>query len=96
MRHLENKVVTLYHYITNYKTLKTMRNYTYHSRIVTELYRDGALSRCEIITLHYDGSSEIIQMWMSTREFEEALYGNYDARRAFEAVYTELVNSGRI
>lgn len=64
-----------------------MRNYTYHSRIVTELYCDGALSKCEIITLHYDGSSEIIQMWLSTREFEEALLGNYDARRANNDIF---------
>lgn len=72
-----------------------MRNYTYHSRIVTELYRDGALSRCEIITLHYDGSSEIIQMWMSTREFERALYGNYDARRAINDTYDNIMKQIR-
>lgn len=68
-----------------------MRNYTYHSRIVTELYRDGALSRCEIITLNYDGSSEIIKMWMSTREFEEALYGNYDARRSINDTHDQIM-----
>ena len=68
-----------------------MRNYTYHSRIVTELYRDGALSKCEIITLHYDGSSEIIQMWMSTREFDDALYGNYDARRAINDKFDKIM-----
>lgn len=73
-----------------------MRNYTYHSRIVTELYRDGALSRCEIITLHYDGSRTNHQMWMTTRMFEEAMDGDQDTRRAIEAAYTELVNSGRI
>lgn len=68
-----------------------MRNYTYHSRIVTELYCDGALSKCEIITLHYDGSSEIIQMWLSTREFEEALLGNYDARRAINDTFDKII-----
>lgn len=73
-----------------------MRNYTYHSRIVTELYRDGALSRCEIITLHYDGSRTSHQMWMTTTMFEEAMDGDQDTRRAIEAAYTELVNSGRI
>lgn len=73
-----------------------MRNYTYHSRIVTELYRDGALSRCEIITLNYDGSRTSHQMWMTTKMFEEAMDGDQDTRRAIEAVYTELVNSGRI
>lgn len=73
-----------------------MRNYTYHSRIVTELYRDGALSRCEIITLHYDGSRTSHQMWMTTTMFEKAMDGDQDTRRAIEAVYTELVNSGRI
>ena len=67
-----------------------MRNYTYHSRIVTELYRDGALSRCEIITLNYDGSSEIIKMWLSTSEFEEALLGNYDARRANNDIFDQI------
>ena len=73
-----------------------MRNYTYHSRIVTELYRDGALSRCEIITLHYDGSRTSHQMWMTTTMFEKAMDGDQDTRRAIEAVYTDLVKSGRI
>lgn len=73
-----------------------MRNYTYHSRIVTELYRDGALSRCEIITLHYDGSRTSHQMWMTTTMFEEAMDGDQDTRRAIEAAYTDLVKSGRI
>ena len=73
-----------------------MRNYTYHSRIVTELYRDGALSRCEIITLHYDGSRTSHQMWMTTTMFEKAMDGDQDTRRAIEAVYTDLVRSGRI
>lgn len=35
-------------------------------------------------------------MWMITRMFEEAMYGDQDTRRAIEAAYTELVNSGRI
>lgn len=73
-----------------------MRNYTYHSRIVTELYRDGALSRCEIITLHYDGSMINHQMWITTRMFEAAMDGDQDTRRAIEAAYTDLVKSGRI
>lgn len=73
-----------------------MRNYTYHSRIVTELYRDGALSRCEIITLNYDGSRTSHQMWMTTTMFEEAMDGDQDTRRAIEAAYTDLVKSGRI
>lgn len=72
-----------------------MRNYTYHSRIVTELYCDGALSRCEIITLNYDGSSEIIKMWMSTREFELALYGNYDSRRAINDTFDKIMKQIR-
>ena len=73
-----------------------MRNYTYHSRIVTELYRDGALSRCEIITLHYDGSRTSHQMWMTTTMFEAAMDGDQDTRRAIEAAYTDLVREGRI
>lgn len=73
-----------------------MRNYTYHSRIVTELYRDGALSRCEIITLHYDGSRTSHQMWITTTMFEEAMDGCQDTRRAIETAYTDLVKSGRI
>ena len=73
-----------------------MRNYTYHSRIVAELYRDGALSRCDIITLHYDCSMINHQMWMTTRMFEEAMDGDQDTRRAIEAAYTDLVKCGRI
>lgn len=73
-----------------------MRNYTYHSRIVTELYRDGAFSRCEIITLNYDGSRTSHQMWMTTTMFEEAMDGDQNTRRAIEAAYTDLVKSGRI
>ena len=73
-----------------------MRNYTYHSRIVTELYRDGALSRCEIITLNYDGSRTSHQMWMTKRQFEAAYDGDQDIRRAIESAYTDAVKSGRI
>lgn len=73
-----------------------MRNYTYHSRIVTELYCENALSRCEIVTLHYDGSTESHQMWMTKRQFEAALDGDQDTRRAVEMAYTDLVKSGRI
>ena len=73
-----------------------MRNYTYHSRIVTELYIEGALSMCEITTLHYDGSTDSHKMWMTKKMFEEAMDGDHDIRIAIEAVYTELVNSGRI
>lgn len=72
-----------------------MRNYTYHSRIVTELYRDGALSRCEIITLNYDGSTESHKMWMSTREFEQAFHGNYDARRAINETLDKIMKQIR-
>ena len=73
-----------------------MRNYTYHSRIVTELYRDGALSRCEIITLHYDGSRTNHQMWMTTRMFEEALDGCQETKACIDRVYDDLVKDGRI
>lgn len=73
-----------------------MRNYTYHSRIVTELYCENALSRCEIVTLHYDGSTESHQMWMTKRQFEAAMDGDHDTRRAVEMAYNDLVKSGRI
>lgn len=73
-----------------------MRNYAYQSRIVTELYCEDAMSRCEITTLHYDGSTESHQMWMTKRQFEAALDGDQDTRRAIEAAYTDLVKSGRI
>lgn len=73
-----------------------MRNYNYHSRIVTELYCENALSRCEIVTLHYDGSTESHQMWMTKRQFEAALDGDQDTRKAVEMAYTDLVKSGRI
>lgn len=73
-----------------------MRNYTYQSRIVTELYCEDAMSRCEVTTLHYDGSTESHQMWMTKRQFEAALDGDQDIRRAIEMAYTDLVKSGRI
>lgn len=73
-----------------------MRNYTYHSRIVTELYCENALSRCEIVTLHYDGSTDSHQMWMTKRQFEAAMDGDQDTRRAVEMAYNDLVKAGRI
>ena len=73
-----------------------MRNYTYHSRIVAELYRDGALSRCQIITLHYDGSWTSHRMWIIKRQFEIAMDGDQDTRRAIEDAYTDLVKFVRI
>lgn len=73
-----------------------MRNYAYQSRIITELYLDDAMSRCEITTLHYDGSTESHQMWMTKRQFEAALDGDQDTRRAIEMAYTNLLNAGRI
>ena len=73
-----------------------MRNYTYHSRIITEIYSKDAMSRCEIVTLHYDGSTESHKMWITKRQFEAAMDGDQDTRRAIEAAYTDLVKSGRI
>ena len=73
-----------------------MRNYTYQSRIITEIYSEDAMSRCEVTTLHYDGSTESHQMWMTKRQFEVAMDGDQDTRRAIEAAYTDLVKSGRI
>lgn len=73
-----------------------MRNYTYQSRIITEIYSEDAMSRCEIVTLHYDGSTESHKMWMTKRMFEEAMDGDQDTRRAIEAAYTDLVKIGRI
>lgn len=54
------------------------------------------MSRCEIATLHYDGSTESHKMWITKRMFEEAMDGDQDTRRAIEAAYTDLVKSGRI
>ena len=73
-----------------------MRNYTYHSRIITEIYSKDAMSRCEIVTIHYDGSTESHKMWITKRQFEAAIDGDQDTRRAIEAAYTDLVKSGRI
>ena len=73
-----------------------MRNYTYHSRIVTEIYSTDAMFRCDVTTLHYDGSTESHKMWITKRMFEEAMDGDQDTRRAIEAAYTDLVKSGRI
>ena len=73
-----------------------MRNYTYHSRIITEIYSKDAMSRCEIVSLHYDGSTESHKMWITKRQFEAAMDGDQDTRRAIEAAYTDLVKSGRI
>ena len=71
-----------------------MRNYTYHSRIVTELYTEGALSRCEIVTLHYDGSMDNHKMWMTKKMFEEAMDGDQDIQQAIENAYTDLLTKG--
>lgn len=73
-----------------------MRNYTYQSRIVTELYCEYAMSRCEVTTLHYDGQTEGHQMWMTKGQFEAALDGDQDIRRAIEMAYTDLLKAGRI
>ena len=73
-----------------------MRNYTYQSRIITEIYSKDAMSRCEVTTLHYDGQTEGHQMWMTKRQFEAAMDGDHDTRRAIEAAYVDLVKSGRI
>ena len=71
-----------------------MRNYTYHSRIVTELYCEGALSRCEIITLHYDGSTDSHKMWMTKKMFEEAMDGDQSIQNAIDNAFTELLDKG--
>ena len=73
-----------------------MRNYTYQSRIITEIYSSDAMSKCEIVTLHYDGSTDSHQMWITKRQFEAAMDGDQDTRRAIEAAYTDFVKSGRI
>ena len=74
------------------KTKKTMRNYTYQSRIITEIYSEDAMSRCEIVTLHYDGSTESHKMWMTKRMFEAAMDGDQDIQRAVEDAFTSLLN----
>ena len=73
-----------------------MRNYTYHSRIITEIYSEDAMSRCEVTTLHYDGSTESHKMWITKIMFEEAMDGDQDTRRAIEDAYIDLVKRGRI
>ena len=73
-----------------------MRNYTYHSRIVTELYTEGALSRCEIVTLHYDGSTDSHKMWMIKKMFEEAMDGCQEIMASIDRAYENLVKDGRI
>lgn len=76
----------------------TTRSYTYLSRIVTELYCVDDLSKCEITTLHYDGSTESLPMLMTKTQFERALNGDRDTRWAIEAAATEkrLIQIGRI
>ena len=54
------------------------------------------MSRCEITTLHYDGSTEGHKMWMTKRQFEAALDGEQDTRRAIEMAYLDLLKAGRI
>lgn len=71
-----------------------MRNYTYHSRIVAELYSEDAMSRCEIATLHYDGSTESHKMWMTKRMFEAAMDGDQDIQQAIDNVYKDLLDKG--
>lgn len=73
-----------------------MRNYTYQSRIITEIYSEDAMSRCEIVTLHYDGSTESHKMWMTKRMFEEAMDGDQDIQQVIENAYTDLLNKGII
>lgn len=73
-----------------------MRNYTYQSSIVTELYCKDNLSRCVVSTLYYDDTIVSHLMWMTKRQFEAALDGDQDTRRAIEMAYTDLVKSGRI
>lgn len=73
-----------------------MRNYIYHSRIITEIYSEDAMSKCEVTTLYYDGQTESHQMWMTKRQFEAAMDGDQDTRRAIEMAYNDLVKSGRI
>ena len=71
-----------------------MRNYTYQSRIITEIYSEDAMSKCEIVTLHYDGSTESHKMWITKRMFEEAMDGDQDIQQAIENAYTDLLDKG--
>ena len=73
-----------------------MRIYTYHSRFIAELDCKDAMSFCEIVTLNYDCTIEIHKMWMTKRQFEAALDGDQDTRRAIEMAYIDLVKAGRI
>ena len=73
-----------------------MRNYTYQSRIITELYCSDAMSRCEVTTFHYDGSTESYKMWMTKRMFEQAMDGDQDIQMAIENAFTSLLNKGII
>lgn len=73
-----------------------MRNYTYQSRIITELFSEGSLSRCEVTTLYYDGQIENHKMWVTKRQFEAAFDGDQDTRRAIEMAYTDLLKAGRL
>lgn len=68
-----------------------MRNYTYQSRIITEIYSSDAMSRCEIVTLHYDGSTESHKMWITKRQFEAAMDGDQDSRRAINDIYEKII-----
>ena len=71
-----------------------MRNYTYHSRIITEIYSTDAMSRCEISTLHYDGSTESHKMWITKRMFEEAMDGDQDIQQAIDNAFQDLLDKG--
>lgn len=73
-----------------------MRNYTYHSRIITELYCSDAMSKCEIVTIHYDGGITSHKMWVTKRQFEAALDGDQGVKQAIEWAYEDLVSTGRI
>lgn len=52
------------------------------------------MSRCEVTTLHYDGSTESHKMWITKRMFEEAMDGDQDIQQAIENAYTDLLNKG--
>lgn len=73
-----------------------MRNYTYQSRIVTELYCKGNLSRCVVTTLYYDDSIVSHLMWIRTKVFEAALDGNQDVKGVIDRAFMDLVKEGRI
>lgn len=52
------------------------------------------MSRCEIVTLHYDGSADGHKMWITKRMFEEAMDGDQDIQQAIDNAYTDLLNRG--